>query len=61
MPAILLHRIHHPPVYLTSLGGTWTQEMIVNSAPTPEPSTFVLVITGILGVGTMMRRRFFQI
>ena len=46
-----------PNVYLTSLGGTWTQEMIVNSATTPEPSTFVLLITGILGTGTMMRRR----
>jgi hypothetical protein len=50
-----------PNVYLTSLGGTWTQEMIVNSTPVPEPSPFVLLITGILGIGTLMRRRFSQI
>ena len=51
----------NPPIYVTSLGGTWTQEMIVNSASTPEPSTFVLLTTGLLGVGAMMRRRFSQI
>lgn len=51
----------NPPIYVTSLGGTWTQEMIVDSAPVPEPSPFVLLITGILGTGTLMRRRFSQI
>jgi hypothetical protein len=46
------------PVYVTSLGGTWTQEMIVNSASTPEPSTFLLLTTGLLGIGGIVRRRF---
>jgi hypothetical protein len=48
----------NPPIYVTSLGGTWTQEMIVNSAATPEPSTFLLLTTGLLGIGGIVRRRF---
>jgi len=48
-------------VYITSLGGTWTQEFIVGSSiptPTPEPSTIVLIGTGVLGMTEMVRRRF---
>ncbi|WP_158945114.1 PEP-CTERM sorting domain-containing protein [Granulicella sp. S190] len=48
--------IENAPIYVTSLGGTWTQEMIVTSS-TPEPSSFVLLGTGILGMIGLLRRK----